>query len=174
MDDVLILVDEMDRPAGFAGKREVHERGLLHRAFSIFLFNSRGEMLLQRRAEGKYHSAGLWTNACCGHPLQNEGLQNAANRRLKEELNITAYLREVCSFQYKAELDNGMIENELDHIFTGITNEVPVPDPQEVSEWKYVRVPDLVNDVRNNPSHYTEWFKIIIAKNLLSEIISKS
>jgi isopentenyl-diphosphate delta-isomerase len=172
MDEMLVLVDAMDKAIGSATKTEVHAKGLLHRAFSIFIFNSRGELLLQRRAKTKYHSAGLWTNTCCGHPLQNESIIDAARRRLKEEMNMSVPFEEICSFQYKAEFDNGLIENEIDHIYYGVSDVIPYPNLDEVDEWKYISPAGLVSDVIINAEDYTAWFKIVLKEKLLGELIN--
>ncbi len=171
MDELLILVDEMDRPLGFETKSEIHARGLLHRAFSIFVFNSKGELLLQCRAKSKYHSAGLWTNTCCGHPVKGENISDAAKRRLNEEMNMTVPLEEICVFTYTARFENGLIENEVDHIFYGVSDESPVPNPNEVEKWKYSSAAVLKNDIKMNPEKYTAWFKIAMEKNLLGDLI---
>ena len=170
MDELLILVDESDRTIGFAEKGEVHQRGLLHRAFSIFIFNTKGEFLLQRRASTKYHSAELWTNTCCGHPVYGEMLFDAANRRLSQEMNFSVQLNEICTFTYKSHFENGLIENEIDHIFFGITDEHPVPNKSEVDEWKYISLAELTKDIKANPAAYTAWFKIVLEKNLLGDL----
>jgi isopentenyl-diphosphate delta-isomerase len=174
MDEMLILVDEMDRQTGSAGKSEVHEHGLLHRAFSVFVFNSKGELLLQRRALTKYHSGGLWTNTCCGHPVLGEKIKDAAQRRLKEEMNMSVPVEEICVFKYKANFSNGLIENEVDHIFYGVSDAVPVPNQNEVAEWRYLSPELLVNDVMQSPDKYTAWFKMIIERNLLGDLIKSN
>lgn len=174
MDEVLILVDENDHQIGVAGKTEIHEKGLLHRAFSIFIFNSKGELLLQRRAKTKYHSAGLWTNTCCGHPLHNETIIEAAGRRLSEEMNMYVKLEQVCAFQYKAEFGNGLTENEIDHVFYGVSDDLPFANPAEVDEWKYIMPERLVEDIKLNPHLYTAWFKIVIEKKLLGDLLEGS
>jgi isopentenyl-diphosphate Delta-isomerase len=173
MDEMLILVDEKDRQTGSASKSDVHARGLLHRAFSVFIFNSKGELLLQQRAMSKYHSAGLWTNTCCGHPVNGEPVNEAAKRRLGEEMNMNVHLLEICTFTYKAQFENGLIENEVDHIYYGVSDERPLPNPDEVSEWKYITTAELIDDIKINPSHYTAWFKIALEQNLLGDLIKK-
>ena len=136
--DFVVLVDNKDRELGTMEKMEAHEKGLLHRAFSVFLFNKKGEMLLQRRALDKYHSAGLWTNACCSHPKPDEEVQSAANRRLGEELGISAELNHQFSFYYKSDYENGLSEHELDHVFFGNFDEEPQLNPEEAMDWKYM------------------------------------
>lgn len=160
MEPEVILVNSKDEKVGTMNKTEAHKKGVLHRAFSIFIFNSKGECLLQKRAKEKYHSPDLWTNACCSHPFPGETTSDAANRRLKEELGINAELKYIFSFQYKAELDNNMIENELDHVYYALTDTEPIPDPDEVSEWKYMKTEAVLNDIIKKPENYTEWFKI--------------
>lgn len=160
MKDLVILVDEADVETGTMEKMEAHTKGLLHRAFSVFLLNGKGEMLLQRRAETKYHSAGLWTNACCSHPRPGESLADACTRRLAEEMGMSALLSKMFSFVYHARLEHGLTEYEFDHVFAGVTDAVPQPDAAEVAEWKYVTRDFLIADISIHPECYTEWFKI--------------
>lgn len=160
--DQVILVDSSDNEVGTMEKMEAHRKGILHRAFSVLLFNSKGEMLLQKRAVAKYHSAGLWTNACCSHPKPNESLPTAINRRLKEEMGINIQSEFAYKFQYRAELDNGLIEHELDHVYIGLFNGEPVINSNEVEDWRYSSLAELKEDVRRNPDDYTYWFKLII------------
>lgn len=156
----VILVDENDVEIGVMEKMEAHEKALLHRAFSVFLFNTQGEMLLQKRALTKYHSGGLWTNACCSHPRPGESNQDAAHRRTFEELGIRPTLREVFSFTYKADFDNGLTEHEFDHVFLG-TYEGPLqPDPQEVAECCYMHMVELRQLMEKDPAQFTVWFRI--------------
>ncbi|MBN2610460.1 MAG: isopentenyl-diphosphate Delta-isomerase [Bacteroidales bacterium] len=157
----VILVDEKDRELGLMDKMEAHEKALLHRAISVFIFNSKGEWLLQRRDTNKYHSGGLWTNATCSHPLPGEPNHDAASRRLMEELGIQCGLSALFSFIYKEKLDNGLTEHELDHVFYGVTDQEPVADPREVMDWKYTGFDDLKKDMVQNPENYTVWFKKI-------------
>ncbi len=138
--------------------------GRLHRAVSVLIYNSEGELLLQQRAAGKYHSANLWTNTCCSHPRPGETAGHAAERRLREEMGLNCELKEAFSFIYKAHLDSGLTEYELDHVFTGICDMVPVPDPMEASAWKFVSMAHLKTDMEANPEQYTEWFKILIKR----------
>ena len=156
----LILVDENDNITGSAGKLEVHERGLLHRAFSVFLFNRNGEMLLQQRAMGKYHSAGLWSNACCSHPLAGEETGPAVERRLKEELGIAATTNHAFHFLYKVEFSNGLTEHEFDHVYTGIYDGEIHFNPAEVMAVNYRGMPDIEHDLAVIPAQYTKWFHI--------------
>ncbi len=163
-EDFLILVNENDKAWGKLEKNLVHEKGLLHRAFSVFIFNSKGEMLLQQRANNKYHSAGLWTNACCSHPRFGEELNDAVERRLEEEMGLKCSTNFAFSFQYRAEFENGLIENEFDHVFVGISDEVPTPSQQEVSDWKYISVEELRKSILNEKESYTVWFQLIFEK----------
>jgi len=158
--EYVVLVNEDDKELGFMEKLLAHRHGSLHRAISVFIFNTRGQLLLQQRASGKYHSAGLWTNTCCSHPRRGEGTRDAAMRRLKEEMGIAAALTPAFTFIYNAALDNGLTEHELDHVFIGVTDEAPVLDSAEVSAWKYVAVDELMSDISAHPESYTEWFKI--------------
>lgn len=160
----LILVNENDAVIGSMGKMEVHERGLLHRAFSVFIFNKKGEMLLQKRAHKKYHSGGLWTNTCCSHPFTGEDTEPAAHRRLKEEMGFDTILQKSFSFVYKVHFDNGLIEYEFDHVFTGIYDGEIRPAAEEVSEYKYMPVEEVLADLKQNPQNYTAWFQIAIPK----------
>ena len=156
----VILVDEQDNETGVMEKLQAHVEGKLHRAISVFIFNSKKELLLQQRAEGKYHSANLWTNTCCSHPRPGENVYDAAMRRLKEEMGLVCGLKEAFSFVYKAHLDNELTEYEFDYVFTGVTDAVPVPDTGEIADWKYMSIEALETDIKANPGNYTEWFKI--------------
>lgn len=158
----VILVDEQDNPVGTMEKMEVHQKALLHRAFSVFIFNSKGEMLLQKRSGTKYHSAGLWTNACCSHPRPGETTQFAAQKRLKEEMGFNTELQEVFSFVYRAPFDNGLTEHEFDHVFIGTYDGVINPNPEEVSGYRYQSIDQLKSSISKNPGDYTEWFKIAL------------
>lgn len=160
----VILVNERDEEIGTMEKLEAHQKGFLHRAFSVFVFNSKGELLLQRRAKEKYHSGGLWTNTCCSHPRPGEEILEAANRRLKEEMGMACNLKPEFSFLYKVEFKNGLTEHELDHVLIGYCDDLPDPNPEEVGEWKYISLEDAQKDSEDHPEMYTEWFKIIIDK----------
>jgi isopentenyl-diphosphate delta-isomerase len=157
--DALILTDENDLMIGTASKREVHVQGLRHRAFSIFIENSTGELLLQRRALAKYHSGGLWANACCGHPLLNESVEHAARRRLREELGLTCGLTWVGRTSYRACLDNGMQENEIVHLFRGWSESVGSPDPSEIMAVRWVRPKQLRHEIAQAPDQFAYWFQ---------------
>lgn len=162
MTEDVILVDENDNRIGVMSKEEAHRVGVLHRAFSILIFNSAGEMLLQRRALGKYHSGGLWTNACCSHPRVDETNIDAANRRLKEEIGLVVDLTHVYEFTYNAKFENGLVEHEYDHVFHGVTDDAPKLNAEEVVEWKYIPIAELSKDMSERPEAYTAWFKILM------------
>ena len=156
----VILVDENDNQVGLMPKLEAHQKGLLHRAFSVFIFNSKYELLLQKRASSKYHSGGLSTNTCCSHPREGEDTLDAANRRLIEEMGIETSLRKVHDFIYKAELDNNLTEHEFDHVFYGIYNEDPIINKDEADDFKWIDMDSLNEDIKTNGDNYTIWFKI--------------
>ncbi|HMU46651.1 MAG TPA: isopentenyl-diphosphate Delta-isomerase [Chitinophagaceae bacterium] len=160
----VILVDENDKMIGALEKMEAHRRGILHRAFSIFIFNSEGEMLLQRRAREKYHSGGLWTNACCSHPVPGEEVEDAACRRLQEELGFSTHLKKIFDFRYKAEFENGLTENEFDHVFVGNYDGEINHNKDEVMGVKYMGLDKIDSDLSLNPDHYTAWFRIAFPK----------
>ena len=160
----VILVNTDNEVLGYMEKMEAHEKGLLHRAFSIFIFNTKGEILLQKRAISKYHSGGLWTNTCCSHPRKNESFLDAAHRRLTEEMGMSCVLNEVFSFIYKAELDNNLTEHEYDQVLFGTTDQIPVLNKAEAEDYKYIKPDQLKIDIHDNPSQYTEWLKISFKK----------
>lgn len=159
-EDNVILVDKNDNQVGLMPKLEAHQKGVLHRAFSVFIFNNKYELLLQKRASSKYHSGGLWTNTCCSHPRENEDILDAANRRLIEEMGIETSLRKVYEFTYKAELDNDLIEHEFDHVFYGVYNEDPSINKDEAEGFKWIDMDSLNEDIKTNGDIYTVWFKI--------------
>ena len=156
----VILVDEKDTQIGIMEKMAAHIVPRLHRAFSIFIFNSKGELLLQQRALSKYHSPGLWTNTCCSHPRNGETLEQATARRLMEEMGMRCELHEVFTFIYKAPVGLGLIEHEYDHVFFGHTDDLPVLNPDEVASYRYMAIDELAADMQAHPESYTEWFKI--------------
>lgn len=162
----VILVDKNDVELGTMEKMEAHHQGALHRAISVFLFNDKQELLLQKRAEGKYHSANLWTNTCCSHPRPGETEKDAASRRLKEEMGIQTPLTWCLKFHYETKLERGLTENELDHVFIGHSTDLPQPDPDEVSDYKYISIEALKTDMASRPDTYTYWFKLILDKVL--------
>ena len=166
--DDLILVDEHDNEVGHAPKLDAHlNGGTLHRAFSIFIFNAAGEMLLQRRAAGKYHFGGLWTNACCSHPRRGQTTLDAAHLRLREEFGFDTGLTERFAFTYRAtDPTSGLTEHEFDHVFTGRFDGQPRPNPEEIGEWKWMRPEELLADVETNPESYTPWFKVAVKRVL--------
>ena len=160
MEEYVILVDEQDTPIGLMEKQAAHVTPHLHRAFSVFVFNSKGELLLQQRALSKYHSPGLWTNTCCSHPRDGETVTEAASRRLMEEMGMQCELREVYTFIYKAPVGQGLTEHEFDHVLIGRSDAIPNINAEEVASWKYMNLNDLEKDIELHPEHYTEWFKI--------------
>ncbi len=162
MEEQVVLISEDDQILGQMGKMEAHINGILHRAFSVFLFNENGEMLLQRRAADKYHSPNQWTNACCSHPRMGETYKEAANRRLKEELGIETPIEEKFHFIYKANVGGDLIEHERDHVFIGDYNGDFVLDPSEVAEVRYISMENLDKEMEEHPENFTEWFKIIL------------
>jgi isopentenyl-diphosphate Delta-isomerase len=164
--EMLILVDEHNRRVGLGEKLEVHRRGQLHRAFSIFLANERGEVLLQRRYSGKYHSGGLWANTCCGHPRFDERTLPAANRRLAEELGMTATLHHAFQARYETKLDHGLIENELVYVYLGRIAGPPVMNPLEVSETRLMPLDALAADAERNPEAYAYWLRHYLRRHL--------
>lgn len=157
----VILVDENDQEIGVMEKMEAHEKGLLHRAFSIFIFNSKGELLLQKRSANKYHSGGLWTNTCCSHPKPEEDCLKAAQRRLKEEMGIMTDLHLSFHFTYKAILDNNLTEHEFDHVFIGKTDDEPIININEAEDFKYMTPESITAEIKSNPNAFTAWFRII-------------
>lgn len=160
----VIIVSKTDYKVGTKEKLEAHMKGFRHRAFSIFVFNHEKNLLLQRRADTKYHSAGLWSNTCCGHPRPKEKLSEAANRRLYEEMGFRCNLNEKFTFQYRAKFENGLRENEIDHVFTGTFDGIPQPNPDEVKEYKWVDLEELYQNVEQEPELYTYWFPIALEK----------
>ena len=160
----VILVDERDTAVGTMEKMEVHQKALLHRAFSVFIFNDKGEMLLQKRAEKKYHSGGLWTNACCSHPQPGEDTMESANKRLREEMGFNTALHKAFTFVYKAPFENGLTEHEYDHVFVGSFNGLIKPNPAEVEDYCYQSLDELKQSLQTHPHHFTAWFKIALPK----------
>jgi len=161
MKEFVVLVDENDNKLGLMEKQQAHVAGLLHRAFSVFVFNSKGELMIQQRAASKYHSPTLWTNTCCSHPRENETYIEGAHRRLEEEMGFDCELEFKFSFIYKAHLDNNLTEHELDHVFIGTYNNEPNLNPDEVMAYRWVELDELKKDIEKNPQLYTAWFKII-------------
>lgn len=160
----ILLVDKNDKAVGYEEKLKVHEKGLLHRAFSIVIFNSKNEMMLQRRALSKYHCGGLWTNACCSHQRENEKLIDAAHRRLKDEMGFDTALNELFSFHYKVNFENGLTENEIDHVFVGNYDKNPIINKDEADDYKWVSLDELKNWMKTRPKEFTPWFLIMVEK----------
>ena len=163
-EEQVILVDENDNQIGLMPKMEAHEKAVLHRAFSVFVFNSKNELMLQQRAFQKYHSPGLWTNTCCSHQRYGESNIEAGKRRLKEEMGFITELKETTSFIYKAPFDNGLTEHEYDHIMIGYYDNEPEINPDEVASWKWMQLDAVREDIVTHPEYYTAWFKIIFEK----------
>ena len=166
MMEQVILVDENDHETGLMPKLEAHQKGFLHRAFSVFIFNSKGELLLQQRALNKYHSEGLWSNTCCSHPRPGESINDAANRRLAEEMGLSCEIYPAFGFIYKADLDNDLIEHEYDHVFIGSSDVAPVINNEEVENSKYIDIQSLSKDMIDNPGSYTAWLRICFERVL--------
>jgi len=165
MEEQVILVDENDQQIGLMEKIEAHEKALLHRAFSVFIFNEKGELMLQQRAASKYHSPLLWTNTCCSHQREGESNIKAGRRRLQEEMGFVTDVVEVFSFVYKAPFDNGLTEHEYDHVMTGRYENEPNINKKEAEDYKWMTLENVKIDIEENPKIYTEWFKIIFDKS---------
>ena len=165
MEEHVILVDEQDNQLGLMPKMEAHEKAVLHRAFSVFIFNSDGDLMLQQRAAHKYHSPLLWTNTCCSHQIDGESNIEAGKRRLLEEMGFSTELKEVFSFIYKAPFDNGLTEHELDHVMVGYFDGVPEVNPEEVASFKWMSLEAIKEDIELHPNLYTAWFKIIFKES---------
>lgn len=164
--EFVILVNEKDEQIGLMEKIEAHEKALLHRAFSVFIYNDKGEIMMQQRAMHKYHSPGLWTNTCCSHPRDGEEVVEAGKRRLMEEMGFETDLEKRTSFIYKAPFDNGLTEHELDHVMIGHYNDDPVLNPDEVADWKWMSLEEIKEGIKERPDQFTAWFKIIFDKYL--------
>ncbi len=160
----VVLVNEQDVALGKMEKLEAHIKGELHRAFSVFIFNSDGELLLQKRADGKYHSGGLWTNTCCGHPNPGEVISSAVSKRLNEEMGMLCNLKFGFKFLYKENVGNHLTEHEVDHVFFGISDEAPELNDDEVSAYRYVSLAELQEEMSDDPYIFTKWFKLIYEK----------
>lgn len=163
-DELVILVDNQDNETGIQDKLSVHQLGLLHRAFSVFVFNSKNELILQQRADGKYHSPGLWTNTCCSHPKPGEKTIDACKRRLMEEMGMGCNLKFSFSFMYKCKFSNGLTEHEFDHVYVGYTDDIPVLNYTEVKDWRYINLIELQKEIESHPEKFTEWLKICFSK----------
>lgn len=162
MEDLLILVDENDNEVGVSDKLSVHQQGLLHRAFSLFVFNSDGELLLQKRATKKYHSGGLWSNTCCSHPRKGETLSHAISRRLQEEMGMNCKAEFKFCFIYKTKFENGLTEYEYDHVYFANSNDIPTPNETEVQNWKYISLEKLQYEIKSQPENFSEWLKVCL------------
>ena len=160
----VVLVDRNDNPMGLMPKLEAHEKGVLHRAFSVFILNQKSQLMLQRRALDKYHSPGLWTNTCCSHPRESESNIEAGVRRLKEEMGFTTPLKPMFSFIYKSKFDNGLTEHEFDHVLLGYYDKQPFINKIEVSDWKWMSLDKIILEIKNKPEDFTVWFKIIFER----------
>lgn len=163
-EEKVILVNENDEQIGLMPKLEAHQKAILHRAFSVFVINSKNELMLQQRAQHKYHSPGLWTNTCCSHQREGETNIGAGMRRLQEEMGFITTLKDSVSFIYKAPFDNGLTEHEYDHVLIGKYEKDPVINPEEVADWKWMSIEKVKQDMLDHPEAYTEWFKIIFEK----------
>ena len=161
MEEEVILVDTNDVPIGTMSKMEAHEKAILHRAFSVFILNKEGQLMLQQRALSKYHSPGLWTNTCCSHQRLGENNLEAGTRRLQEEMGFKTSLEELFSFVYKAPFDNGLTEHEFDHVILGYYDSEPIINHEEVANWKWMNLEEIITEIKTNPDNYTAWFKII-------------
>lgn len=160
----IIIVDDQDNAVGYEEKLKTHQLGLMHRAFSVLIMNNKREMLIQKRNKDKYHSGGLWANACCSHPRAGEHLDSSIHRRLQEEMGFDCELYKIGHLTYRVEFDNGLIENEYDHVFFGKYDNDPVPDPQEAEDWRWIALDDLYAEVGSEPQNFAFWFKEILEK----------
>ncbi len=164
----VIYVDEQDREVGTGEKLEAHQKGVLHRAISVFIFNKKGELMLQKRAKTKYHSAGLWSNTCCSHPRPGEDVETAARRRLQEEMGFTCDVKKVHHLLYRTTFSNGLIEHEYDHMFIGESEVTPILNPEEAEDWKWMSPDALKKDIAEHPDIYSYWFRLA-----LNDILAK-
>ncbi len=163
--EIVVLVDRKDRKLGLMEKLEAHKNGgRLHRAISVFVFNQKGELMLQKRASSKYHAANLWGNTCCSHPYDKERILNAGHRRLRQEMGFDCKIKEMFAFIYSADVGKGLTENEYDHVLFGIYDKPPKPNPDEVSDWKFTSMEKLSKDIRANPERYVPWLGIVFKR----------
>ena len=160
MEQQVILVNEKDEAIGTMDKMPAHQQGVLHRAFSVFIFDAKGRMLLQQRAAQKYHGGGLWTNACCSHPAPDEGVKTAANRRLQEEMGFNTPLNKIFEFTYNVPVENGLVEHEYDHVFAGVYDGRIEPNKAEVADYCYQSIAEIKWGIQQQPHKFTSWFKI--------------
>lgn len=173
MDEYVVLVNEQDEEVGLKEKVQAHVEGVLHRAFSVFVFNTEGALLLQQRHPDKYHSGGLWSNTCCSHPRPGEPVEAAVRRRLNEEMGITCDVQRAFGFVYKSALDRGLYEHEYDHVFIGRYDDDPSPNPQEVAHWRWAAPEALRQDVAAHPERYTYWFRLVLDRVLGGLVMPK-
>lgn len=171
-EEQVVLVNELDEMIGVESKSRAHLLGTLHRAFSVFILNAQDQLLLQKRAQTKYHSKGLWSNSCCGHPRPGESIDTASRRRLREEMGFNSYLRKLFHFIYRADVDEGLVEYEYDHILLGFFDGTPQPDPSEIDEWRWADLKTLSADIEAHPESYTYWFRISFNR-FLQEVAAK-
>jgi len=164
MQEQVVLVNKNDKEIGYMDKLKAHQKGILHRAISVFIFNSNGKMLIQRRALDKYHTPGIWSNTACSHPRENEKTIDAASRRLYEEMGMNVELEFGFSFLYRAEFSNGLIEHELDHVFIGFSDLNPIINRDEVCDFKYVDEQEIEALLKENSNSFSPWFKICYKK----------
>ncbi|HOP04821.1 MAG TPA: isopentenyl-diphosphate Delta-isomerase [Tenuifilaceae bacterium] len=162
MDSFIATVNSNDEVIGFKSKSEVHSKGVLHRAFSIFIFNSKGELMLQQRSHGKYHSPGLWTNTCCSHLPETLSMKEIVHHRLTEEMGFDTELKYVGKFHYQVNFDNGLTENEIDHIYVGFYEKNPSPNPKEVEAFRWINISSLLAEIEEQPQNFTYWLKYIL------------
>jgi isopentenyl-diphosphate Delta-isomerase len=162
MNSPIVIVNDKDEITGTQGKLDVHKNGVLHRAFSIFVMNEKNELLLQQRAQDKYHSGGLWTNTCCSHGLPDRLLEDVIHEKLVQEMGFDCPIKKLFTFRYTAEFENGLIENEIDHVYVGQYNGEPVPNPTEVHDWKWIALYDIKEMIHTEPEKYTYWFRNLI------------
>ena len=160
-EELVVLVDEQDNEIGLMPKMEAHEKAVLHRAFSVFVLNEKGELMLQQRAGSKYHSPLLWTNTCCSHQRSGETSLSAGKRRLMEEMGFVTDLKELFTFIYKAPFENGLTEHELDHVLLGYYEQDPDINREEVQDWKWMSIQEIAEDMKASPESYTAWFRIV-------------
>lgn len=173
MPEYILTVDERDRETGYMEKMEVHQKGILHRAFSVMIFNHDGEVLLQKRAKTKYHSPGLWTNSCCSHQREGETLTEAVLRRIRDELGITCNCKETFTFRYRVEFDNGLIEHEIDHVFVGRYDGKIFPNKDEIEEIRWVPLDQLEIEMNEHPEAFTFWFRLLMMQPEMQSITQR-
>ncbi|MCV9878223.1 isopentenyl-diphosphate Delta-isomerase [Brenneria izbisi] len=160
----VILVDEADQPTGVMEKQEAHEKGLLHRAITVYVFNSRQQLLLQQRAIDKYHSGGLWSNTCCSHPAPGEKASQAAHRRLYQEMGLRCPLIPMFTLTYRLALENGLTEHEIGHVYFGVTDDIPQVSPEEVADYRYLSLEQITHDMETSPERFTAWFRLTFSR----------